>query len=72
MLPFYHIPFVLRRHYLGPVREINGGCIKKRYVVECFSRKIKRFRKIATRYGELEASFITFVFLTAIAILLLL
>jgi len=42
---------------------------KERHLIECFFQKIKWFRRIATRYDKLGASFLTFVFLAAIAIL---
>ena len=45
---------------------------KERYLVECFFQKIKWFRRIATRYDKLDASFLAFVYLAAIAVLLIL
>ena len=39
--------------------------------MECFFRKIKWFRRIATRYDKSDASFLAFVYLASIAILLL-
>ena len=44
---------------------------KERHLVECFFQKIKWFRRIATRYDKLDASFLAFVYLAAIAILLI-
>ena len=44
---------------------------KERHLVECFFQKIKWFRRIATRYDKLDASFLTFVYLAAIAVLLI-
>ena len=44
---------------------------KERHLVECFFQKIKWFRRIATRYDKLGASFLAFVYLAAIAILLI-
>ena len=44
---------------------------KERHLIECFFQKIKWFRRIATRYDKLDASFLAFVYLAAIAILLL-
>ena len=43
---------------------------KERHLIECFFQKIKWFRRIATRYDKLDASFLAFVYLAAIAILL--
>ena len=44
---------------------------KERHLVESLFQKIKWFRRIATRYDKLDASFLAFVYLAAIAILLL-
>ena len=44
---------------------------KERHLIKCFFQKIKWFRRIATRYDKLDASFLAFVYLTAIAILLI-
>lgn len=43
---------------------------KERHLVECFFQKIKWFRRIATRYDKLDKSFICFVFLAAMVVLL--
>ena len=43
---------------------------KERYLIECFFQKIKWFRRIATRCDKLDVSFLAFVYLAAIAILL--
>ncbi|MCI7259375.1 MAG: IS4/IS5 family transposase, partial [Ruminococcus sp.] len=43
---------------------------KERHLVECFFQKLKWFRRIATRYDTLDASFLSFVYLTSIMILL--
>ena len=40
-------------------------------MVECFFQKIKWFRRIAASYDKLDASFLAFVYLAAIAILLI-
>ena len=40
-------------------------------LVECFFQKLKWFRRIATRYDKLDASFLAFVYIAAIAILLI-
>lgn len=44
---------------------------KERHLIECFFQKIKWFRRIATRYDKLDESFLAFVYLAAIAILLI-
>ena len=44
---------------------------KERHLVECFFQKTKWFRRIATRYDKLDASFLAFVYLAAIVILLI-
>ncbi|MGC6465512.1 MAG: IS5 family transposase [Akkermansiaceae bacterium] len=40
---------------------------KGRYVVECFFQRIKRFRRINTRYDRLAATYLSFVNLSALA-----
>ena len=42
---------------------------KERHLVECFFQKLKWFRRIATRYDKLDSSFLAFVYLASIAIL---
>ena len=44
---------------------------KERHLVECFFQKLKWFRRIATRYDKLDVSFLAFVYIAAIAILLI-
>ena len=44
---------------------------KERHLFECFFQKLKWFRRIATRYDKLDASFLAFVYIAAIAILLI-
>nr|WP_325229787.1 IS5 family transposase [uncultured Oscillibacter sp.] len=44
---------------------------KERHLVECFFQKLKWFRRIATRYDKLDASLLAFVYIAAIAILLI-
>ena len=43
---------------------------KERHLVECFFQKLKWFRRVATRYDKLDASFLAFVYLAATTILL--
>ena len=50
---------------------VDWWLYKERHLVECFFQKIKWFRRIATRYDKLDASFLAFVHLASIAILLI-
>jgi transposase len=43
---------------------------KERHLVECFFLKLKNFRRVATRYDKLASSFLSFVYLASIFILL--
>ena len=43
---------------------------KERHLIECFFLKLKQFRRIATRYDKLASSFLAFVYIASIAILL--
>jgi transposase len=43
---------------------------KERHLVECFFQQIKWFRRIFTRYDKLDASFLAFVYIAAIMVLL--
>lgn len=43
---------------------------KERHLVECFFNKLKQFRRIATRYDKLAVSFLAFVYIASIALLL--
>ena len=45
---------------------------KERHLIECFFQKIKWFRRIATRFDKLDASFLAFVHLASIDVLLIL
>ena len=50
---------------------VDWWIYKERHLVEYFFQKHKWFRRIATRYVKLVASFLAFVYLAAIAILLI-
>ena len=50
---------------------VDWWLYKERHLVECFFQKLKWFRRIATRYDKLDTSFLTFVYLASIAILLI-
>ena len=43
---------------------------KERHLIECFFNKLKIFRRVATRYDKLAVSFLAFVHLASIWILL--
>lgn len=43
---------------------------KERHLVECFFLKLKQFRRVATRYDKLASSFLAFIYLASIHILL--
>lgn len=49
--------------------ECDFHVYKERHLVECFFNKLKQFRRIATRYDKLAASFTAFVYIAAILIL---
>ncbi len=51
-----------RTNRLNP-RNFDQHLYKSRYLVECFFNRIKHFRRIATRYDKLAASFLSFVHL---------
>ena len=50
---------------------VDWRLYKERHLVECFFQKLKWFRRIATRYDKLDTSFLAFVYLASIAILLI-
>ena len=50
---------------------VDWRLYKERHLVECFFQKLKWFRRIATRYDKLDASFLACVYIAAIAILLI-
>lgn len=43
---------------------------KERHLIECFFNKLKVFRRVATRYDKLAVSFLAFIHLASIWILL--
>ena len=43
---------------------------KERHLVECFFHKLKQFRRIAARYDKLAVSFLAFIHLATVTILL--
>ena len=51
-------------------RECDWWEYKERHLVETFWQKIKQFRRVATRYDKLAKSFLGFVYIAAILVLL--
>jgi len=51
-------------------RDCDWWEYKERHLIECFWQKIKQFRRVATRYEKLAKSFLGFVYLAAIIVLL--
>lgn len=49
---------------------VDWHIYKERHLVECFFQKLKWFRRIFTRYDKLDSSFLAFVYIGAISILL--
>ena len=43
---------------------------KERLLVECFFNKLKQFRRVASRYDKLATSFLAFVYMASISLLL--
>ena len=50
--------------------EYDEELYKRRNEVERFFRRIKRFRRVFTRYDKLDSSYMAFILLAAIVILL--
>ena len=50
-------------------RECDWWLYKERHLIECFFMKIKWFRRVATRYDKRDDSYLAFVYLAAIAVL---
>ena len=49
---------------------VDWHTCKERHLVECFFQKLKWFRRVFTRYDKLDVSFLAFIHIAAIAILL--
>ena len=49
--------------------SVDWHTYKERHLVECFFQKLKWFRRVFTRYDKLDASFLAFVHIAAIVIL---
>ncbi len=50
--------------------SVDWHTYKERHLVECFFQKLKWFRRIFTRYDKLDSSFLAFVYIGDISILL--
>ena len=51
--------------------SVDWHTYKERHLIECFFQKLKWFRRVSTRYDKLDTSFLAFVYIAAICILLL-
>ena len=49
---------------------VDWHTYKERHLIECFFQALKWFRRVFTRYDKLDASFLAFVHIAAISILL--
>ena len=49
---------------------IDWHTYRERHLVECFFQKLKWFHRIFTRYDKLDSSFLAFIYIGAISILL--
>lgn len=49
---------------------IDWHLYKERHLIECFFNKMKQYRRVCTRYDKLSVSFLSFVYLVSISILL--
>lgn len=49
---------------------VDWSLYKERHLVECFFQKLKWYGRIATRYDKQDQSFLAFVYLASIMILL--
>ncbi|GGN91144.1 hypothetical protein GCM10010969_02450 [Saccharibacillus kuerlensis] len=49
-------------------RETDWWVYKERHLVECLFNKLKNYRRLATRYDKLAASFSAFLSLAAIVL----
>jgi transposase len=47
-------------------REYDSHIYKERHLVECFFNKIKRFRRVATRYEKLSKTYLAMVTIAAV------
>jgi transposase len=64
------IPNIPSRKTNKTQRECDWWLYKERHLIEIFWQKIKQFRRVVTRYDKLAKSFLGFVYLAAITVLL--
>ena len=64
------IPNIPSRETNKEQRECDWWMYKERHLIECFWQKIKQFRRVATRYDKLAKSFLGFVYLASVLVLL--
>jgi len=64
------IPNIPNRQSNKVQRECDWWTYKERHLVECFWQKIKNFRRVATRYDKLAETFLGFVYLASVLVLL--
>lgn len=58
------------KHDVSNPWSVDWYTYRERHLVECFFQKLKWFRRIFTRYDKLDSSFLAFVYIGAIDILL--
>lgn len=51
-------------------KQVDWRLYKERHLAARFSLKLKNFRRSAARYDRLAASFLAFVYLASVAVLL--
>jgi len=64
------IPNIPSRETNREQRECDWWMYKERHLIENFWQKIKQFRRVATRYDKLAKSFLGFVYLASVLVLL--
>jgi len=64
------IPNIPSRETNKVQRECDWREYKERHLIENFWQKIKQFRRVATRYDKLAKSFLAFVYIASILVLL--
>jgi len=64
------IPNIPSRETNKEQRECDWWLYKERHLIENFWQKIKQFRRVATRYDKLAKSFLGFVYLASVLVLL--
>jgi hypothetical protein len=52
------------------INSLYAQIVNEMTVIECYFQKFQRFRRIFTRYDNFDSSFLAFVYIGAIAVLL--